>query len=75
LEAHRAAADRTAEARILRKLGRLLWDAGKRNKAEAHYAEAAALLEGTDAPIEWAQLLQERGHLAFRMGDHATAAR
>jgi predicted ATPase/class 3 adenylate cyclase len=75
LEAHRAAADRAAEARILRKLGRLLWDAGKRSRAEAHYAEAAALLEGTDAPIEWAHLLQERGHLAFRMGDHAAAAR
>ncbi len=75
LEAHRAAGDRAAGARILRKLGRLLWDAGKRNKAEAHYAEAAAVLEGTDAPIEWAHLLQERGHLAFRMGDHAAAAR
>jgi len=75
LEAHRAAGDRAAEARILRKLGRLLWDAGKRSNAEAHYAEAAALLEGTDAPIEWAQLLQERGHLAFRMGDHAAAVR
>ena len=75
LEAHRASGDRAAAARILRKLGRLLWDAGKRDKAEAHYAEAAALLEGTDAPIEWAHLLQERGHLAFRMGDHAAAAR
>lgn len=75
LEAHRASGNRAAAARILRKLGRLLWDAGKRNKAEAHYAEAAALLEGTDAPIEWAHLLQERGHLAFRMGDHAAAAR
>jgi predicted ATPase/class 3 adenylate cyclase len=75
LAAHRAARDRAAAARILRKLGRLLWDAGKRSKAEAHYAEAATLLEGTDAPIEWAHLLQERGHLAFRMGDHAAAAR
>lgn len=75
LEAHRAAGDRTSEARILRKLGRLLWDTGKRDRAEAHYAEAAALLEGMDAPIEWAQLLQERGHLAFRMGDHAAAVR
>lgn len=75
LEAHRAAGDRAAAARILRKLGRLLWDASKRSGAEAHYAEAAALLEGTDAPIEWAHLLQERGHLAFRLGDHATAAR
>ncbi|WNV08891.1 adenylate/guanylate cyclase domain-containing protein [Tardiphaga sp. 709] len=75
LGAHRAAGDRAAAARILRKLGRLMWDAGKRTKAEAHYAEAAALLEGTDAPIEWAHLLQERGHLAFRTGDHAAAAR
>src|SRR3984893_5371710 len=49
LEAHRAAGDRTAEARILRKLGRLLWDAGKRDGAVAHYAEAAALLDGIDA--------------------------
>lgn len=75
LEAHRAAGDRAAAARILRKLGRLMWDAGKRSKAEAHYTEAAALLEGTDAPIEWAHLLQERGHLAFRTGDHTEAAR
>jgi tetratricopeptide (TPR) repeat protein len=75
LEAHRAAGDRAVEARILRKLGRLLWDAGKRSKAEAHYAEAAARLDGTEAPIEWAHLLQERGHLAFRTGDHAVAAR
>jgi len=75
LEAHRVAGDRASEARIMRKLGRLLWDTGKRSKAEAHYAEAAALLEGTNAPIEWAHLLQERGHLAFRTGDHAAAAR
>jgi predicted ATPase len=75
LETHRAAGERAAAARILRKLGRLMWDAGKRTKAEAHYAEAAALLEGTDAPIEWAHLSQERGHLAFRTGDHAAAAR
>jgi predicted ATPase/class 3 adenylate cyclase len=75
LDAHCAAGDRASEARVLRKLGRLLWDAGKRDRAEAHYAEAAALLEGMDAPIEWAQLLQERGHLAFRMGDHAAAVR
>jgi len=75
LETHRAARDRAAAARILRKLGRLMWDAGKRTKAEAYYAEAAALLEGTDAPIEWAHLLQERGRLAFRTGDHAAAAR
>ncbi|MGY4474517.1 putative ATPase/class 3 adenylate cyclase [Bradyrhizobium sp. USDA 3364] len=75
LEEHRAQDDRVAEARILRKLGRLLWDAGKRIKAETHYAEAAELLGGTDAPIDWAHLLQERGRLAFRTGDHVAAAR
>ena len=75
LEAYRAAGDRASGARLLRKLGRLLWDAGKRNRAEERYAEAAAMLERTDAPIEWAHLLQERGHLAFRMGDHAAAAK
>ncbi|APO51747.1 AAA family ATPase [Bradyrhizobium diazoefficiens] len=75
LEGHRAQQDRISEARILRKLGRLLWDAGKRIKAETHYAEAANLLGGIDAPIEWAHLLQERGRLAFRTGDHVAAAR
>jgi len=51
LQARRAAGDRVGEARITRKLGRLLWDAGKRAQAEAHYVDASALLEGTNAPI------------------------
>lgn len=75
LEGHRAVEDCIGEARILRKLGRLLWDAGKRVNAEAHYAEAAERLAGTEAPIEWAHLLQERGRLAFRVGDPVAAAR
>ncbi|MEK9284026.1 AAA family ATPase [Bradyrhizobium sp. ISRA442] len=75
LEGHRAVEDRIGEARILRKLGGLLWDAGKRIRAETHYADAAERLGATDAPIEWAHLLQERGRLAFRLGDHVAAAR
>ena len=75
LQAFREAGDRVASARILRKIGRLLWDAGKRAQAEARYAEAAALLDGADAPIERAHLWQERGRLAFRTGDHAQAAK
>lgn len=67
LEGCRVAADCIGEARILRKLGRLLWDAGKRIKAETHYAEAAERLGGVEAPIERAHLSQERGRLAFRM--------
>jgi tetratricopeptide (TPR) repeat protein len=75
LNAYRSVGDRAGEARILRKLGALLWDAGRRDQAEAQYAAAEALLNGVDAPIERAHLLQERGRLAFRMADHAAAAR
>jgi adenylate cyclase len=75
LKVHRASGDLAATARILRKLGRLLWDSGKRDQAEARYAEAAALLEGIDPLIEHAHLSQERGHVAFRTGDHAAAVR
>lgn len=75
LEAYRTAGDRASTARILRKVGRLLWEAGKRSKAEEHYTEAAELLEGTSAPVEQAHLLQERGRLAFRLGDHAAAVK
>ena len=75
LEAGRAAGDRAAVARNLRKLGRMLWDGGKRNRAEECCAEAAALLEGADAPVEQAHLLQERGRVAFRLGNHAEAAK
>jgi predicted ATPase/class 3 adenylate cyclase len=75
LHAYRQAGERTAEARLLRKIGRLLRDAGKRESAEARYAEAAAALEGLDAPIEQALLSQERGHSAFRLGDYAAAVK
>ena len=75
LDSYRMTGDRPAAARVLRKIGRLLWDGGKRSQAEAYYSEAAALLEGTDAPVEQAHLLQERGHLAFLLGDHTAAAK
>ncbi|TIV65763.1 MAG: adenylate/guanylate cyclase domain-containing protein, partial [Mesorhizobium sp.] len=75
LQAYRASADRVASARVLRKIGRLLWDVGKRDNAESHYAEAAALLDGADAPVEQAHLWQERGRQAFRSGDNALAAK
>lgn len=75
LQAYRASADRVAAARVLRKIGRLLWDVGKRDSAESRYAEAAALLDGADAPVEQAHLWQERGRQAFRSGDHALAAK
>jgi predicted ATPase/class 3 adenylate cyclase len=73
LRAYQGAGDRAAAARIVRKLGGLWWDAGRPDLAEARYDEAFALLEGTDAPIERAHLSQERGRLAFRMGDQLGA--
>jgi adenylate cyclase len=73
LRTHQDADDRTAAARISRKLGRLLFDSGNREAARSRFAEAAALLEGANAPIEQAHLLQEQGHLAFRTGDYAGA--
>ncbi|MER8474603.1 adenylate/guanylate cyclase domain-containing protein [Mesorhizobium sp. M1163] len=75
LQVYRESANRVASARVLRKIGRLLWDVGKRDDAESRYAEAAALLDGADAPIEQAHLWQERGRQAFRSGDHALAAK
>jgi adenylate cyclase len=75
LRAYQGVGDHAAAARVTRKIGGLLWDAGRRDEAEARYAEALILLEGTDAPIERAHLSQERGRLAFRMGDHAGAVK
>ncbi len=75
LAAFRSSGDRAASARILRKLGRLLWDGGKLNPAEECCAEAAALLDGANAHVEQAHLLQERGRLAFRLGNHAEAVK
>lgn len=75
LKEYRETGDPAATARILRKLGRLLWDMGKRDQAEARYAEATTLLQGMDPLIEHAHLAQERGHLAFRIGDQDGAVR
>ncbi|WP_434734161.1 tetratricopeptide repeat protein [Rhizobium sp. YTUHZ044] len=74
LATHRVKDDRISVARILRKISRLHLDAGRRDQAEAHCAEAEAMIAPIDAPVEHAHLLQERGHLAFRTGDQAAAA-
>ncbi|MBD9373006.1 AAA family ATPase [Rhizobium sp. ARZ01] len=73
--AYRDADDISGAARILRKLGQLAFDSGDRDRATACFTQAAALLEGIDAPIELAHLMQRQGHLAFRTGDWETAVR
>jgi adenylate cyclase len=67
------AGDRTAAARLQRKLGGLHWDAGDRERAGACFAAGLDLLGEAGDPIERAQLFQEMGRLAFRAGDNAGA--
>jgi len=67
------AGDRTATARLQRKIGGLHWDAGDRERAGACFAAGLELLDEAGDPIERAQLFQEMGRLAFRAGDNAGA--
>jgi adenylate cyclase len=71
--AHRAAGDAPAQARILRKMGGLHWDAGARARAQQCFEAGLALLEAEPQHIERAHLYQEMGRLAFRGGDSAGA--
>ena len=67
-----AAADHPAQARLLRKIGALRWDAGERDAAEACLDAALKLLEGPEH-IERAHVCQEIGRVAFRNGDNERA--
>jgi adenylate cyclase len=68
-----AADERGGAARLQRKIGRLHWEAGDRERARACFAAGLALLGDDGSPIERAQLYQEVGRLAFRAGDNARA--
>ncbi len=72
-EAVRAAAapagSRAVEARVHRKVGRLHWDAGDRERGLGCYRTGLGLLEGQAEEIEVAHLYQEMGRMAFRAGD------
>ena len=70
---HRAAADAPAQARILRKMGALHWDAGARARALRCFEAGLALLGADREHIELAHLYQEMGRLAFRSGDNQRA--
>jgi adenylate cyclase len=72
-QAFEAAADRAGAARLHRKIGSLHWEAGDRERAEACFASGLEQLGEDGSPIERAQLFQEVGRLAFRVGDNAGA--
>src|SRR5882724_11860974 len=70
---YRTVGDATAQARILRKMGGLHWDAGARARALGCFETGLALLDGDREHIERAHLYQEMGRLAFRSGDSQRA--
>jgi adenylate cyclase len=72
---HTGAADRPAQARVLRKIGALHWDAGDRGEAVRCFQEGLALTEAEPDHMERAHLYQEMGQLAFRSGDNDGAVR
>lgn len=70
---YRAAGDAAAQARILRKMGGLHWDAGARARALRCFEAGLALLGDQREHIEQAHLYQEMGRQAFRSGDSQRA--
>lgn len=71
--AAKAQGDAVREARLLRKLAGLHWDAGERERSLGCLRGGLALLEGREDELELAHLHQEMGRLAFRTGDNAGA--
>jgi adenylate cyclase len=67
------AGDRTAAARLQRKIGALHWEAGDRERAGACFAAGLDRLGDDGDNLERAHLFQEMGRLAFRAGDNAGA--
>jgi len=67
------AADRAGAARLYRKIGCLHWETGDRERAKGCFASGLEQLGEDGSPIERAQLFQEVGRLAFRVGDNAGA--
>jgi adenylate cyclase len=70
---YRAAGDAPGQARILRKMGGLHWDAGARARALRCFEAGLALLGADREHIERAHLYQEMGRQAFRGGDSERA--
>jgi adenylate cyclase len=67
------AGDRSAQARLQRKLATLSWDAGDRAAAAARLRAGLELMEGQPEHIELAHLYHEIGRQAFRNGNNENA--
>jgi adenylate cyclase len=66
-------ADRAGVARLKRKIGGQHWEAGDRERASACFASGLEWLGADGDPVERAELFQEFGRLAFRVGDNSGA--
>ena len=73
LAATEVAGDRSAQARLQRKLATLSWDAGDRAAAAARLRAGLELMEGQPEHIELAHLYHEIGRQAFRNGNNESA--
>jgi adenylate cyclase len=72
-DGHALAGDRIAQARVLRKIATLRWQAGEREEARQCLAAGLALLDPAHPHVELAWLYQKLGELAFRSGDNRAA--
>jgi adenylate cyclase len=72
-EGHARSADAIAQARVLRKIAVLRWEAGQRDEARQCLVAALALMDPAHPHVELAWLYQKMGELAFRSGDNVAA--
>lgn len=66
---HSLRGDAVAQARVLRKIAALHWEAGQRAEAKQCLSAGLALIDRGAAHIELAWLYQKMGELEFRSGD------
>ena len=72
-DGHATWGDRVAQARVLRKIAALRWEAGQREAARQCLSAGLELLDPTQPHVELAWLYQQMGELAFRSGDNLAA--
>ena len=73
LDGYAKAADALAQARVLRKMAALHWQAGDRVQARQCLHGGLGLIDESAEDVEHARLYQEMGQLEFRSGDNQGA--
>ena len=73
LDGYASAADAPSQARVLRKMANLHWQAGDRLQARQCLQGGLGLVDKSTEDVEHARLYQEMGQLEFRSGDNQGA--